>query len=232
MNGALLGILLVAQLGQGPARDWQQVLAAHVVDGRVDYAALEKKSLEPLDRYLASVAKAELPEGKDARIGFLIDAYNALVVRAVIESGHQKSVLAVPDFFKAKRHRIAGRTLSLDQLEKELLMPFAKDPRLHFVLVCAAKGCPDLEAVPFSGQPVGARLDAATRRYLAQPKGARVEANKLGLSQIFSWYAADFGGEDGVRRFVLDHLAEPARKLAGPKPALSYVDYDWALNAP
>ncbi len=209
---------------------YADLLATHVKDGRVDYKALAAKDLDKLDRYLAVVGRSSLPDDRNRRIGFLIDAYNALVLRAVITHGRPRSVLDVKDFFKGKVHRVAGQTVSLDQLEKEVLNPYAKDPRTHFVLVCAAVGCPILESKPFYGDNVDRRMDVATRRYLASPTGAQAKPDQLTISKIFDWYAQDFGGREGAVRFILRHLSPQSKRTTGTDPQVGFLDYNWTLN--
>ena len=206
------------------------ILAKNVKDGLVDYAAIAKNDRAPLDAYLDAVANAELPAGRDARMAFYIDAYNALVIRSVIDHGRPRSVLDVEGFFKKKTHRVAKTTMSLDELEKKHLNPFAKDPRTHFVLVCAAVGCPILEPTPYTGTPLEGRLDQATRRYLHAPTGARVADGTIALSKIFDWYKADFGGKDRVLPFVQNYLTPKEKAQLGASPKVTFIDYNWTLN--
>ncbi|MEM1023896.1 MAG: DUF547 domain-containing protein [Myxococcota bacterium] len=204
------------------------LLKRHVSEGLVDYAALAKD--ENLEVVIDALAKASVPQEKEARIAFYIDAYNALVLHAVVKHGRPRSVLDVKGFFDGLTHTVAGRKLTLDQLEKQVINPFAKDPRTHFVLVCGAVGCPILESKPFSGTPLDARMEAATRRYLQNPRGAQVQEGKLALSKIFDWYAADFGGADKVRSFVEAHLPKAERARLGETYELAFIDYNWTLN--
>jgi hypothetical protein len=152
------------------------------------------------------------------------------VLRGVLDNKRPRSVLDVKGFFDDKKYKVAGQTVSLNQLEKEVLNPFAKDPRTHMVLVCAAVGCPILEEKPYAGSDIDARLDAATRRYLSGPTGAVAAANELKLSKIFDWYKADFGGDAGVVAFVKKHLPADAAAKAGDNPKVSYIEYNWTLN--
>ena len=60
------------------------------------------------------------------------------------------------------------------------------------------------------------------------------EHNKILLSQIFQWYAGDFGGRNQVLRFVLRHLDgdENTGYLSGHLDSIrvEYLFYDWNLN--
>lgn len=235
---AILLLCGLASVGAGPAgpapspiNAYDKALEAVVQGGRVNYAALKKgPAREHLEHFLKAVAEEPVPEGRAERVAWYVNAYNALVLRSVVQHGIPKSVLNVDDFFKAREHTVAGQERSLDELEKKVLNPFAKDPRTHFVLVCAAVGCPILEATPFRGQGLERRLERATRRYLESPQGAQTEPGLLRLSKIFDWYAADFGGPDGVRRFVTKRLGSTRKDLLGPDFQVEYLEYDWTLN--
>jgi hypothetical protein len=227
---AVLALVGPAQVPDPEARAYAALLSRRVVEGRVDYRGLAADDLPALDRYLAAVARAPLPEAREARIAFHADAYNALVLRSVIAHGRPRSVLDVKGFFDRDLHTVAGRRLTLDALEKQVLLPFAREPRLHFVLVCGAVGCPILDARPLSGSALEPRLAEAARRFLAGPTGARVQPGELRLSRLFDWYAADFGGPAGVLTFARAHLPPHEAARLGERPRLAFLDYNWTLN--
>jgi hypothetical protein len=229
------GLVLALSLGctsapATPTNFFHDILGRHVKDGRVDYKAIEAEEMPRLSAYLEGVAKAKMPEERNARIGFLADAYNALVIRSVIANGRPRSVLDVKGFFNEQKHTVAGQQVTLDELEKKVLNPFAQDPRTHFVLVCAAVGCPILESRSFAGSDMDQRMDEATRRYLSSPFGAQVGDGALKLSMIFQWYEADFGGAAGVLAFVKKHLPPEQAKRLGDAPKIEPIDYNWTLN--
>lgn len=229
-SAALVFALSAAQVPSEAAKEYARILDTYVKNGRVDYKRLAEKDKAALDAYVAAIGKAKVPSDRAAAIGFYVDAYNALVLKAVIDNGRPRSVLDVKGFFDAQKHEVAGKMVTLNGLEKELLIPFAKDPRLHMVLVCAAVGCPIIESKPYAGSGIDARLDAATRRYLTSPTGGIVSDGAVQLSKIFDWYKGDFGGEAGVLDFVRKHLPPEKAKLLGGSPKVSFIDYNWTLN--
>ena len=227
----LLSTALAAQVPADALRGYGEVLQKHVSNGRVSYKKLAAEDLPKLDAFVKAIATMKVPSDKKAALALYADAYNALVIRAVITEKIPRSVLDVNGFFDAKKHTVAGKSMTLNELEKGLIMPLAKpDPRPHMLLVCAAVGCPILENKPLSGSNYDARAAAATRRYLASPRGAIVGDGEVKLSKIFDWYQADFGGQEGVIRFVRDHLPPEQAKKLGDKPKISYIDYNWTLN--
>jgi hypothetical protein len=217
-------------LPTAPQQGFQRLLKATVKDGLVDYLGIQATHKEALDAYLKALAEVTLPNDRNQRLGLLIDAYNALVIRSVIDEGRPRSVLDVKGFFDQKKHRFAGREVTLDHLEKGIINPYAKDPRTHFVLVCGAVGCPILDPLPYFGSKVDERMEAAARRYLRSPRGALVEVGVIRLSKLFDWYAADFGGPAGVLEFARKRLAEPDATRLGKSTKVEFLDYNWTLN--
>ncbi|MBI4815272.1 MAG: DUF547 domain-containing protein [Deltaproteobacteria bacterium] len=227
-----MGSALVAELPKDAMKGYSTLLAETVKDGKVDYAAIESKHKASLDAFLKAVAETTEPTVANEALGLYIDAYNAIVIKSVLNAKMPVQVLKVPGFFDKTTWKVAGKDLTLDALEKTVIKNVAKaDPRTHMVLVCGAKGCPVLENKPYSGSDSDKRMDAATKRYVKSAAGARVSDGAVQLSEIFKWYEADFGGAKGVVDFVKKHLGEDAKKL-GDAPKVSFLTYDWDLNKP
>ena len=98
------------------------------------------------------------------------------------------------------------------------------------VLVCAAVSCPILEAKPFAGTDLDARMERAARRYLASGFGAQVRDGTLFISKIFDWYADDFGGAEGAASFARARLPDKKRAALPERPPVQFLDYNWTLN--
>jgi hypothetical protein len=234
---ALVVSLVLLSPGQAKpeaAKAYVEILQKHVKNGRIDYKGLARDASK-LDAYLKAVADASVPKDMMATIAFYVDAYNANVLRAIVAhrlpNDKEETVLDVKGFFDGEKHKVAGKEVTLNQLEKDVLNPFAKDPRTHMVLVCGAIGCPILDPKPLSGSDVNARLDEAAKRYLSGPTGLVAGAGTLTVSKIFDWYKADFGGPDGALQFIKKYAPPAALEKAGPTPKVSYIEYNWTLNA-
>lgn len=230
---ALCGVVHTAQAAQPDTAGYARVLAAAVGPGGVDYAAVAaNKSV--LDAYLAAVSQVRAPTlGPDAK-AFYINAYNALVLRAVVAQRKAnpalKSVLDVPGFFDRVTYVVAGESLTLNALEEgKLRQPF-KDPRIHFAVNCASVGCPALAAVPYAAATLETALEAATVAYMAGPHGVRADVQGgTTVTHLLDWYAGDFGGPAGALAFAQKYA--PAAHRAGLKGPLRFHDYNWALNS-
>ncbi len=168
------------------------------------------------------------------KLAFYINAYNAHVLGAVLDNGLVKNgggtgkgVLDVPGFFDKRQVTVAGAKMTLNELEEKYIRS-SGDPRIHFVVNCASVDCPPLRARPYVAATLDAALDRQTRAYLTR-KGEVVfdDATKtMQVVQLFEWYAGDFGGEAGVRKFIGTYVSDPRVKTY----RLTYRSDDWRLN--
>jgi hypothetical protein len=213
------------------------ILRAHVRDGMVDYGALKAQHAQQLDEYVEALGAAD-PEGfasGDDELAFWLNAYNALVIRGVLDlyPGLEK-VIDVADFFEEKRWEAAGALRSLNEIENDIIRPQFEDPRIHFILVCAAQSCPPLHDEAMDPARLQSQLEDATRTAVNNTDYVQVDAARkvLRLTRIMRWYRADFVEKDGsLEAFVLRYLDEPARsQLEVGGYTIEFMDYDWRLN--
>jgi hypothetical protein len=214
---------------------FDEILRAHVKNGLVDYAALEAQHAAQLDRYLQSLAEVKGFAGRDDELAFWLNAYNACVIRGILDLYPDvESVMKVKDFFKVERWRLAGKTYNLDQLENQVIRPRFKDPRIHFILVCAAQSCPPLQEDAMDPSRLQSQLEAATKVAINRTKYVQVDpaARTLTVTRIMSWYKQDFIDHSGsIQSYVSKYLAEPQKsQLEGAEYAVKFMDYDWTLN--
>ena len=78
-------------------------------------------------------------------------------------------------------------------IENKLLREKFNDPRVHFVLVCGAIGCPPLINYAYRPDTLEKQLDAQTRSAI---NGNFIKVHskkkKLEVSEIMKWYRSDF----------------------------------------
>ena len=198
-------------------------------NGQVNYAAL-KRAPAQLNAVLKTVAGFNAAAATAAdRKAFYLNAYNLLVIGEVVARYPLSSVEKVPGFFDKNLVAVAGEQMTLNDLEtKKLRQPY-QDPRIHFALVCAAKGCPTLSRTAYVGSKLDAQLTAQARRVLQDPQFIRVsdKDNTAQLSQIFKWYADDFkaSGKTGI-----SYVNQYRSQAIPASYAVDYYEYNWALN--
>ena len=220
---------------------WTAILSKHVQTGLVDYAAL-KSNPSGLRRYLDSLQSVPREEfltwTNHQQLAFLINLYNAATVKLVVDHYPVGSIKMIGGFLSSPWDlevvNLFGARITLDELEHEEIRKNYKEPRVHFALVCAAKGCPALRGEAYSAANLDAALDEEAREFLANPDKNRFDVGQgvLHLSPLFKWYAADFEAQAGsILEYVKPLLPgrDGERFDSGPV-RIQFTDYDWSLN--
>lgn len=217
-----------------------EILLGKYVDarGEVDYARWHQNQADrlALGAFIERVGSARLDrQAPKARLAFYLNAYNALVLHAIVERWPVESVMKLPGFFKTARYRVAGESMTLDELEHARVRPQFLEPRIHFVLVCGAKSCPRLRRDALRAATLEAVLESATREFVqASTRFEGSNASRVQVSTLFEWFREDFDKAAGtVPAFLARYLrAEQAERLRSGAMTLSYTPYDWSVNAP
>ena len=230
---------------------WDRVLKKFVTDtGRVDYAAL-KASPGGLDQYVQQIAaRSPISDPNDfstrnSQLAYWINAYNALVMKGVIDHWPISSVRKVGklpySFFWREKFVVGGQKYTLDDIEGILRKKLA-EPRIHFAIVCASNSCPRLQRKAYTSENAERLLDEAARCYVNEPRNVRIDTghNRVTLALIFGHYHEDFqnyardnslGGQP-----VLGYIriyANPENRAALDalkKPIVDHFSYDWGIN--
>ena len=212
------------------------LLHRHVHNGRVDYSGMQKDEAV-MDRYLEQLAGIDPRSlSRDEQFAFYVNAYNAWTIKLVLS--RYPNIASIKELgrlfsspWKRKIARIDGQLLTLDQIEHDILRKRFGDSRVHFAVNCASKGCPPLQAEPFTGARLDDQLNRAARAFINDSRYNRLEGDTLWASKIFDWFSEDFK-EDVIGTFL--RFAEPPLKERLEKDSdrirVKYLDYDWSLN--
>jgi hypothetical protein len=243
-----------AQEGRG----YDTILDTYVRDGMVYYRAL-KSDRGKLDAYVNSLAEVNVgTRSREAQIAFWVNAYNALVLRTVIDhyplavrtkDYPQHSIRQIPGAFERLTHRVGGSTLTLDQIEQNILANF-HDPRLYFAIGRGAVGGGRLRSEVFTAERLNEQLgdvqgECVNRGCVLVDR----DAGKLTASPIFSWREKDFVAayadkapgafsnrtpvERAILAFVEPKLLTIEREYLSHNAntfQIAYKPFDWTLN--
>ena len=202
---------------------------------------------------MARVSASSLQHSSQSdRLAFWINAYNMFTIDLIVREwrvrkGRLKSIKDIPGAWSRPKWTVAGRSLTLDQIEHDVLREEFHEPRIHFALVCASKSCPALRPTAFAGELLDAQLDNAARDFVLDPSrnDFRPRGGAIRISKIFDWYGKDFvgvysdstlgrlyGPETGaVLAYVSRFLsAETVAELRAKRARVTYLPYDWSLN--
>ncbi len=202
-------------------------LQKYMKNGQINYAAI-KNNPEQLNKLYDMIGNMSL-EGKSEafRKAFHINAYNMLVIKQVIVFYPITTPFDVNGFFDNIKHEVCRDELTLDELEKGLMLPTYKDPRIHFALVCAAKGCPPLAEKAYRPEIVEDQLEEKTVQMINDHLFVKERPGEIRLSKIFEWYAEEFSDNQST---VLDYLNQYRVSKIPEQTKVRYDEYDWSLN--
>lgn len=233
-------------------------------DGKVvNYEGIGKsEEFKHYERLTLELQRVYLDEETtEEKLAFFINIYNCLVIHASIKKGPPNGMLQRYKFFNNNCYVIGGYIYSLQDIENGILrgnkkgigdifLPFSvNDPRLkialkkaepfiHFALNCGARGCPPIKT--YSSQNIYNELQMAAEAFLEDDLNLDIdEENKVvKLSQIFKWYADDFG-QSSTELLTWIHNAmgssDKQQKLKkvmdGEKITITHLPYNWNLNS-
>jgi hypothetical protein len=238
-------------------RGLDAVLDNYVRDGEVYYRAL-KLERGRLDAFVNQLGGASTEKmSRDEQVAFWINAYNALVLRTVVDhypiQGHaasypQKSIRQIPGAFEKLSHRVAGRTVTLDQIEQTVLTEF-HDPRIYFALGRGAEGGGRLRSEAYAADRLETQLAEAASECVSRQYCLHVDrtADKVTASPIFSWREREFVAayaertpspfanrspiERAILAFTWPRLLTTEKELLEKNTfQVGFGQFDWRLN--
>lgn len=254
MSMAATDVFLGSQFGKSVAMHqidhsgWDSLLKKYVdADGQVNYRAWNSNAADKkkLDQYLTSLSHGNRRKDKGTALGhrlaFWINAYNAVTIKGILREYPTTSIRNhTAKFFgyniwKNLKLYVGGSAYSLDQMEHEILRKM-NEPRIHFAIVCASKGCPRLLNQAYTQAKLDEQLtmnakDFFSRRQNFQHDFAR---KQFKLSSLLSWFGEDFGSSQAKQlQRISPWLPNDAAKTAADRNSVqvSYLDYDWGLNS-
>jgi hypothetical protein len=196
-------------------------------DGVVYARLVKDSSAAVIARGFESVTKERYNAmSKDEKTAYLINVYNFNTLMLI--KAHYPLKTGIRDITKPWETAFVplfGKKVSLDNIEHDFLRKQFHEPRIHFAVNCASKGCPRLANEVYTGAKLDAQLNRAAKVFLVDTTKNRVEGNELKLSKIFKWYGDDFkampGGYEGY-----------VKKLLGLEGdfTVRFLGYDWGLN--
>lgn len=236
-----------------------EILDVTVRDGLVYYRAL-KSDRSRLDRYIATLnIPAQTYSGwtREQQVAFWLNAYNAFVLETVIDNYPIRarsttfpavSVKQIPGAFEQTKHRAAGRSVTLDEIEKTILPEF-KDARVYLALGRGAIGSGRLRSEAYTAQRLKQQLESVQKDFVSEEQMIQIDraGNVVSVTPIFSWREADFVAgydpgatgtfaqrspvERAIMAFIMPHVLRLERELLQKNEfKMEFRQFDWRLN--
>lgn len=223
---------------------WQEILDEYLIDddnsgiNLVDYESIAEEALTELDSYLNAMAAIDIGQyNRREQFAYWVNLYNAITVHLVAKNYPVESIKDISESVLPLGPwddvvvEVAGRPLTLNDIEHQILRLIWQDYRVHFAVNCASLACPNLRRQVFTANNTEALLNQSADEYIQHTRGFEIIGEKLMLSSIFDWYQQDFGVNEEAMLVTLGRHFSVEQKdaLKTFKGEIEY-HYDWALN--
>lgn len=202
----------------------------NVTNGAVNYSEISQNKSD-LISLVDQIGNIELSKTSEAeKKALLINAYNILVIKGIVDNYPTKSPLDINGFFDGIKYKVGEKNMTLNELEKDNLIKPTDDERLHFVLVCAAISCPPIASFAYTPNELEQQIKERTELALSNSEFIRIDqkGKKVLISEIFRWYEGDFKGKGTS---IIEYLNQFRSNKIPSNFKVDYYTYNWSLNA-
>ncbi len=232
----------------------------------INYSQIKVSEVNKVSAHLLSFSKDQVMNvmNKKQRLAYFINLYNVMTIKFIKDNyklikKENNSIKDVGSIFKSSWDRkfftLFGQQATLNNIEHGFIRGDVSgynqskkeydDPRIHFAVNCASKGCPALLNESFTEAKLEDQLQRSMINFLkdrSRNKLRHISDSKkeLVLSPIFKWYKKDFSkglkGYDSLKDFAqknakyLGDSATDIKIIKSGKFSIDYSDYDWTLN--
>jgi hypothetical protein len=260
---AAAAAMLAAAPGAGAQAPEDNAAGAEARAGAVDYAPLDEyldvfgvpagrrlkfkfeaskdvgtKYLRQYTEQLAKTSPATL--AADDQLAYWLNLRNALVLAHLSETGGRANMkkdrgdAAAPgEAWTAKVVTVDGAALSIDDIERGVILKTWKDPRVVYGLYQGTAGGPPAEKKAFRGESVWTELAAAGKKYMTSSAGFELTKKSAEVSAVFGWYEeALFGGDETALRAHLSTLITHGARINLEKtPSIAFKEFSYKTDA-
>jgi len=198
----------------------------------VDYKSWDKnnkdhKALEKILKEWSKIDASKLSHTDKA--AFRINLYNAAMIDVALDNYPLATVtkLGAKDFaiFEENIIKTPSGTISLNTLEKKVLLKDFPDARIHFAVNCASVSCPPLRNEAFTGEKLQQQLTEQSVQFANSSHAVQISGSTAKYSELFNWYSADFKTKNPAT--YLNNYRSSKIKTS---LKVDWIKYDWNLN--
>jgi hypothetical protein len=155
----------------------------YINSGLVDYSMV-KNNISELNGLINLYQKTNYDDNNQKK-AMLINLYNLGTIKLLADNYPVTSPQEISNFYDKKILIYNGARLSLNDLENNIIRKEYQDPRVHFVLVCGALGCPPITNFAYEADKLDEQMNQQTKLALNDAEFIRVTEKGVSVSEIF-----------------------------------------------
>ncbi len=227
MNSATSDYADVLKRNLSPGDDGILLFDYDAVHGSDDHGVIEAFIEE-------QIARAPCEMGEAEALAYWANLYNAVTLDVVLDNYPLNSIREFGLFNTGPWDKdlvtVEGETLSLNNIEHDIMRADYPSPYIHYMVNCASIGCPNLMDRLWEAETLDADQKAAAATYINSNRGLTLSKTAISISKIYKWYDKDFGSKDDLRTHLATYATgERLEALTGGN-RFQGSHYDWDLN--
>ena len=160
---------------------------------------------------------------RNEKLVYWINLYNSLTINLLLNHYPIQSITKIDKAWDTNIVTIEGTSYTLNEIENNVIRPTFNEPRIHFAVNCGALSCPKLLNEAFVPDRLEKQLEKQTIAFINNSSHNKITINKIQISKIFDWYAADFGN-------IITFFNNYSTTKINPNAEINYLEYQWDLN--
>lgn len=191
-------------------------------------------------KYLEGIPVSLL--NKDEQLAYWLNLHNVAVIEMLSNNNKWakkiKKLRRQPgkpgEEWAKKRLSVEKISLSLEEIEQQILVRQWKNPLVMYGIFYSTKGSVFLGKEGFSGKTVFQQLSSIATTFISNKRNVKVKKDKVQVSSLYAWNKlALFAGDDNV---LIAHLQKYAKgKLASEMQKVTSIDdshqFNWSTTA-
>ncbi len=209
---------------------------------RVLFDALNEDQISAVTQYLRLFQ--ELPGHiefgdlkRDQQLAYWLNLYNLTVYEQIairypvketkrLRRGSRKK----PGLWDEKLLTVMGVSISLNDIQNEILIPIWKSPIVLHGLFQGSIGGPSLRRRAYTGAKVHAMLADNAEEFVNSIRGVHKKGSTARVSLFYDWIGAVFAdGENDLRRFLMVFADQETTEILNGTNGLNATYFDWAI---
>lgn len=177
------------------------------------FEAFGKKGLLYTNTYIKFLEDIPISTfNKDEQLAYWLNLHNAQVIALLVETRkirkrvkkERGTPLAPGTLWAEKRLTVEGMSLSLNDIEQNILLRNWKDPLILYGLNYGVEGSHLIEGGALHGPTVNDQLAMAAVEFIQKTRNVRVKRGNLDISSLYGWnYDLLFSSND---ENIIEHL--------------------------
>ena len=153
---------------------------------RFRYGDVTRGDTKLLNKYIAKMASVDPRDYRKAeQKAYWLNLYNALTLQGLLKV-YPVSAVDRDKLSRKRRVSVAGKKLSVADIDQRILRPIWQDYKMVFGLSCASVGCPAIHAQAFTAVQYRYKLlKQYAREFINHPRGLTVSKGELRVSTDF-----------------------------------------------